>query len=205
MLKSLFDGVMERRSHQLIEQVREWLPVSGRILDVGSGTGHLSAQLERRTGIDVVTADVSDMHVVGRAPVLITDGSLPFDDDSHSAALLFFILAYPDHPVAVLKEAARVSRGPVILVQTLYSGRLGYAWHRAREFAWTVVAFHVSKAIGYVPQQARFSMRTRRFYTDASLQRDLALAGLRISARRERFVAPGGMLIVASLRLERDA
>ena len=204
MLKSLFDGVMDRRSRQLIDQVGEWLPAEGPLLDLGSGTGHLSAQLERERGLETVTADVSDMHVVGRPPVLITDGILPFDDDTFSASLLLFMLAYPENPAEVLREAARVTRGPVIVVQSLYSGRLGYAWHRAREFVWTIVAFHVSKAIGYVPPQATFSMHTRRFYNDRTLTRELAAAGMRVRARRERAVLPGRALVVAGLMLERD-
>jgi SAM-dependent methyltransferase len=205
MLKSLFDRVMERRSRQLVANVQEWLPRDGSILDIGSGTGHLSAYLEQQLGLDVVTADVSDMHVVGRQPVLITDGVLPFPDRAHSATLLFFMLAYPRDPVQVLREAVRVTHGPVILVQSLYSGKFGYAWHRAREFAWTIVAFHVSKAIGYVPPQARFSMHTRRFYTNAALHRDLASAGLRVTARQDRPVAPGGILMVSSMKLEYHA
>lgn len=204
MLKSRFNAVMERRSDQLMEQIGDWLPAAGPVLDLGSGTGHLSARLQRERGMEVVTADVSDMHVVGPPPVLIGDGALPFQDRAFSAALLVFMLAYPAHPAAVLAEAARVTRGPVILVQTLYSGRLGYAWHRGREFVWTVVAFHVSRLLGYVPPRARFSMRTRRFYTHPALRRDVAAAGLRICARRERPVLPGGALGVAAWMLERD-
>ena len=45
-------------------------------------------------------------------------------------------------------------------VRVIRRGRLGYAWLRVREFLWTIVAFHVSKLIGYVPPQARFSMNT---------------------------------------------
>lgn len=204
MLKSLFDAVMERRSDGLIAQVGDWLPTEGPVLDLGSGTGHLSARLERELGIEIVPADVSDLHVVGRPPVLVPDGALPFDEGTFSAALLFFMLAYPRDPAAVLAEAARVTRGPIILVQSLYSGRLGYAWHRLREFVWTVVAFHVSKLIGYVPPEAKFSMRTRRFYTDQALRRELAAAGLRIRSRRERPVLPGRALVVAGWVLERD-
>jgi ubiquinone/menaquinone biosynthesis C-methylase UbiE len=204
MLKSLFDSIMERRCSRLIEQVGAWLPTKGRLLDLGSGTGHLAARLERELGLEVITADVSDMHVVGPAPVPIGEGALPFAEESFSAALLFFMLAYPRDPAGVLAEAARVTRGPVILVQSLYSGRLGYAWHRAREFAWTVVAFHVSKMVGYVPREARFTMQTRRFYTASELRRDVAAAGLRIRARRERPVLPGGALVVAGWALERD-
>lgn len=205
MLKSTFDAVMERRARRMMEQVGEWLPAEGPVLDLGSGTGHLAALVERERGLEVVTADVSDLHVVGRPPVLIGDGALPFEAGTFSAALLFFMLAYPKDPAALLAEAARVTRGPILLMQTVYSGRLGHAWHRGREFVWTLAAFHVSRLVGYVPAEAEFTMRTRRFYTDPALRRDVAAAGLRIRARRERPVLPGGALAVAGLVLERDA
>ena len=204
MLKAMFDDVMNRRADALIEQVGDWLPDDGPLLDLGSGTGHISARLERELGIDVVTADVSDIHVVGPRPVLIEDGVLPFDDAQFSAALLFFMLAYPKDPAAVLAEAARVTRGPIILVQSLYSGRFGHGWHRMREFVWTVVAFNISRLIGYVPRDAKFAMSTRRFYTARMLRRELAAAGLRIRAQRARRVLPGDALVVAGWLLERD-
>jgi ubiquinone/menaquinone biosynthesis C-methylase UbiE len=202
MLKSMLDAVMERRARQLMDHVRPWLPADGRVLDLGSGTGHLSARLERELGLEVVTADVSDIHVVGPPPVLIADGVLPFEEQTFSAALLFFMLAYPNDPARVLAEAARVTRGPIILVQTLHSGRLGYTWLRVREFIWTIVAFHVSKMLGYVSPKAKFSMNTRRFYTAHELQRDVMAAGLRIRSRRERSVLPGHSLVVAGWILE---
>jgi SAM-dependent methyltransferase len=202
MLKSILDAVMERRARQLMEQVGAWLPTEGPVLDLGSGTGHLSARLERERGLEVVTADVSDMHVVGRPPVLIADGVLPFEAGTFSATLLFFMLAYPKDPAAVLAEAARVTRGPIILVQSVHSGRLGYAWLRVREFLWTFIAFHVSKVLGYVPPDAQFTMNTRRFYTAQELQRDVMAAGLQIRLRREHPLLPGRALVVAGLMLE---
>ena len=204
MLRSLLDAVMERRSRQLLEQVAEWLPAEGPVLDLGSGTGHLATLLERERGVEVVTADVTDMHVRGRPPVLIADGALPFTEGTFSAALLFFMLAYPSDPAAVLAEAARVTRGPIILVQSLSSGRLGSTWHRGREFVWTIAAFHVSRLVGYVPPDAKFTMRTRRFYTAPALGHDVAAAGLRVRARRERAVLPGRALVVAAWILERN-
>jgi hypothetical protein len=64
------------------------------------------------------------------------------------------------------------------------------------------VAFHVSKAVGYVPRQAEFTMNTRRFYTATELQRDVAAAGLQIRSRRERTLLPGGSLTIAGWVLE---
>ena len=204
MLKWLFDAVMERRSARLLAQIGAWLPDEGRVLDLGSGTGHLAARLERELGVSVVAADVSDMHVVGPPPVSIADGVLPFEDGTFAAALLVFMLAYPDDPAGLLAEAARVTRGPVVLVQSVHSGRFGYAWLRAREFVWTVIAFHVSRLVGYVPPDARFSMHTRRFYTSRELGRDVRAAGLRVASRRERLVLPRRALVVAAWKLERD-
>lgn len=202
MLKSILDGVMERRARDLMRQVGEWLPAEGPVLDLGSGTGHLSARLERERGVAVITSDVSDIHVTGRAPVLIADGVLPFANRTFSTTLLCFILAYPKDPAAILMEAARVSRGPIIVVQSLYTGRLGYAWHRAREFMWTVVAFHASRIVGYVPAKAKFTMQTRRFYSAPALEREVAAAGLRTRSRREQPVLRGRALVVAAWLLE---
>jgi ubiquinone/menaquinone biosynthesis C-methylase UbiE len=203
MLKSMLDAVMERRARQLMDHVGAWLPPKGRVLDLGSGTGHLSARLERELGLEMVTADVSDIHVVGPPPVLIGDGALPFEEKTFSAALLLFMLAYPNNPAGVLAEAARVTRGPVILMQTLHSGSLSHARLRVREFFWTFVAFHVSRIVGYVPQHAKFSMNTRRFYTAQELQRDVTAAGLRIRSRHERPLLPGRSLVVAGWILDR--
>jgi len=204
MLTSLLDAVMERRARVLIQQVGAWLPAEGPVLDLGSGTGHVSARLERELGLEVVAADVSDIHVVGPPPVPIADGVLPFEEKSFSAALLFFVLAYPNDAAGVLAEAARVTKGPIIVVQTLHSNRLGYAWLRVREFFWTIVAFHVSKRLGYVPPEAEFTMRTRRFYTAQALRRDVVAAGLRIRSLRERPVLVGRSLMIAAWVLERD-
>jgi ubiquinone/menaquinone biosynthesis C-methylase UbiE len=147
---------------------------------------------------------VTDLHVVGPPPILIGDGVLPFEDNTFSAALLFFVLAYPKDAAAVMAEAARVTRGPVILMQTLHSGRVGYAWYRLREFLLTVVMFHVSRLVGYIPPEAKLTMRARRFYTAQELQREVAAAGLRIRSRRERPLLPGRALVFAGWELERD-
>jgi ubiquinone/menaquinone biosynthesis C-methylase UbiE len=204
MLKSLFDRVMERRAAQLLDHVGAWMPADGRVLDLGSGTGHLSARIEHELGLDVITADVTDIHVVGPPPVIIEDGVLPFADATFAAVLLLFMLAYPNDPAQVLAEAARVTRGPVIVVQSLHANRAGYTWLRVREFLWTLVAFYASRALGYVPPNARFTMNTRRFYTLERLQHDVEAAGLRIRSQRVRPLLPGGSLVVAGFMLERD-
>jgi hypothetical protein len=115
------------------------------------------------------------------------------------------MLAYPNDPACVLAEAARVTKGPIILVQSLHASRFGYGWLRVREFLWTIVAFRVSKLVGYIPPKASFAMNTRRFYTADTLRRDVTAAGLRITSQRERVLLPGRSLLVAACVLTADA
>lgn len=205
MFKSLFDSIMDRRSTQLLEQMDEWLPQAGSIIDIGSGTGHFAERAERERGADIVPTDVVDIHVTGKTPILISDDELPFADDTHAAALMLFMLHYPANPVGLLAEVSRVTRGPVIIVQSLYSGAFGYTWLRCREFVWTYVAFHLSRLIRYVPQSATFSMNARRFYSADVLEQHANVAGLRITEKRSRALLPFGMLAVGTWKLERDA
>jgi SAM-dependent methyltransferase len=205
-MRSLMDAVMDYRSRKIVAQVGDWLPATGPLLDLGSGTGHLAAYIERERGVDVITADVADLHKVGRRPIVISEGRLPFDDGAFAATLLAFMLAYPRDPAAVLAEAGRVTRlgAPVIVVQTLSANALGRAWHRGREFSWTFAAFHLGRMFGYVPRDAPFTMSTRRFYSVAGFEREIERSGLRVRARRTRAVLPGGALVVAAFCLERD-
>jgi SAM-dependent methyltransferase len=204
MLKPWFDAVMERRSTKIIAHIGDWLPDSSPVLDLGSGTGHLSARLERELGIEMVPADVSDIHVTGRKPVLIDEGPLPFTTNTYAGTLMIFMLHYPTDPVGLLMQAARVTRGPIILVQSVYSGRIGYWWLRLREFVWTYVAFHVSRSVGYVPPDATFAMRACRFYDEPLLARHLADAGLSVRERRNQPVLFRDKLVVAALMLVRS-
>ncbi len=201
MLKSLFESVMERRARQWSDRVAPWLPDSGPVLDLGSGTGHLSRRVEDDAGVRTVPADVVDIHVVGRPPVLVADDGLPFDERAFSAALMVFMLAYPKNPSGLMAEVARVTSGPIIVVQTLHSGGFGYVWLRVREFMWTLVAFYVSKVVGYLPWEAKFSMQTQRFYTQAALEEDVRTAGLRVVARQEYPILPRTGLRVAGYLL----
>ena len=99
------------------------------------------------------------------------------------------MLAYPNDPASTLVEVARVTRGPIILVQSVHGGALGYGWLRVREFFWTTVAFRVSKVLGYVSPEAEFSMHTRRFYTAQELRPNLPEVG------RSRSVPLGAHLV----------
>ena len=204
-VEDALDAVMERRARQLMEQVGAWLPAEGPVLDLGSGTGHLSARLERERGLEVVTADVSDIHVVGPPPVLIADGVLPFEEGRFSAALLFFMLAYPNdpaacpggsgsrHPRAPSSWCSRFIRAASVTRGFASGSSSGRSWHST--FRRSSATSRRTRSSPCVPGA---SIPPRSFGGKWSA------AGLRVRSRRERPVLPGRSLVVAGWILERD-
>ncbi len=95
---------------------------SERILDVGAGTGHLGAAFERR-GHEVVAVDLARALLLrnparsdGRG-ILADALRLPFASGSFPLVIEASLLHHVDDPVAVLREMARVSQGPVAAVE----------------------------------------------------------------------------------------
>src|SRR5437016_13349433 len=94
------------------------LPLDGRVLDVGSGPGALTAELARRAGPGRVTAvDPSEEFVEalrGRHPgvevIRAPAEDLPFEGGCFDATLAQLVVNVMDDPVAGLREMARVTR-----------------------------------------------------------------------------------------------
>jgi SAM-dependent methyltransferase len=84
---------------------------SGRLLDVGCGTGWLAEHFEDYTGVDGSPDAVSEAVARGRNVSLAdVDQPLPFDDASFDGVVLKDLLEHVADPVAVVAEVRRVLR-----------------------------------------------------------------------------------------------
>ena len=103
--------------------------------DLGCGTGQTAAELacwvHRVEAIDREAAmlkaartRLAGVENVGlhKADVL----ALPFDDQAFDASLLSLILHHLEHPGRAIGEAARVTRGPLLVVDMMAHDRLEY-------------------------------------------------------------------------------
>lgn len=71
------------------------------------------------TAIDVVDHNVTDV------PLLLYDGrTLPFDDKAFDVSLLVFVLHHAADPEVLLREAVRVTRSTVLVVEDAPSNLL---------------------------------------------------------------------------------
>ena len=89
------------------------------ILDVGAGTGHLTAAFQRR-GHQVTALDAT-ADMLGRNPasrrVRADAAQLPFADAAFDLVLESNLLHHVSDPIEVLREMSRVSRGAVAVVE----------------------------------------------------------------------------------------
>jgi SAM-dependent methyltransferase len=145
----LLNGLMTWRARELAARVAPLLPGTGEILDIGSGTGHNGAYLRRLRPGRVSEVDVVDFSVVGPGPALFDGRRMPFSDARFDAVTMIYVLHYAPDPVALLKEARRVCRGSIVVVQTVCEGSAGPRLHRVNE-AISRLGFHAARLLGVI-------------------------------------------------------
>jgi ubiquinone/menaquinone biosynthesis C-methylase UbiE len=111
------------------------------VLDVGCGEGYVLHELHARGAGEVFGVDIVDIRQDRGTPFRLFDGTaLPFADRRFDLVMLNFVLHHvPDQRKrALLREALRVSRGMVLVVEDtpstpldrLFSHRHGEAYRR---------------------------------------------------------------------------
>ncbi|MFE6857523.1 class I SAM-dependent methyltransferase [Nocardia sp. NPDC057668] len=190
-LRARLDRAAAQRAGRIAARVAPHLPVGGRVIDIGSGTGHNTEALRAVTASSFVETDVVDMHVAGPAPVLCADGALPFADNAFEAALVLHVLQFPTDATVLLREAGRVAPR-IIVLQSTVGGPAGHAALVVRGFLFGRLAFRIARAVGYVAPTPQ-ALRVLRVFSRADVRAAAAAAGLRVTAfEADRFPVPFG-------------
>ncbi|MEX2281038.1 MAG: class I SAM-dependent methyltransferase [Gemmatimonadota bacterium] len=107
-----------REARRTLDRFRDDLPRGGRVLDLGCGRGYASRVLEEEFACEVFCCDVVNSAVHPADQYCIFDGqTIPFRTGSFDAVLVAFVLHHAHSPVDLLREARRVSVGPVLVVE----------------------------------------------------------------------------------------
>ena len=131
---------LEARAEYFTSLFSNHLTPASRVLDIGGGWGFYAAPLEKR-GHDLTVLDVIKPGFQ-RAPVIIYDGGkMPFEDKSFDASILVTMLHHTPDPASILKEAVRVTRGKIVVIEDVYNHALGKFWTILRDQFYNVEYF----------------------------------------------------------------
>jgi SAM-dependent methyltransferase len=107
------------------EALAAHLDAGDSVLDVGCGTGLLSAYLQQMYGVDPAGVDVKDFRQA-QIPFQQFDGtSIPFPDNAFDHVVLSEVLHHSHDPMALVKECRRVARRGILVFEDMPDGRLG--------------------------------------------------------------------------------
>lgn len=117
--------IAQLRTRQLPHHLERHFPRGSDVLDIGSGNGEISRRLLTMGcaasihGVDVLA------HPDPLIPTVQFDGEhLPYEDASFDLVTLLDVLHHTRHPERLLAEAARVSRGRVLIKDHYWATRL---------------------------------------------------------------------------------
>ncbi|MEN6519143.1 MAG: methyltransferase domain-containing protein [Methanospirillum sp.] len=169
-----YDRGQGRSYHEHIsEQVMDWLPPGGRLLDIGCGTGLFVERYCERGG-KAVGLDLSPK-MIERARdrcasaewTVGTGDALPFRDDSFDAASSLLAFSYFRNPDRMLAEALRVLRP---------GGRLSLCTLGRNFFTAGLPAIHTLGELAHVRQVGMGSFG-ERYYSEHQMAELFARAG----------------------------
>ncbi len=185
-------ALMRRRARDKWSWVRPYFGAPTRVLDLGAGDGFVGEAAARDLATrglaaEVVLADVVDFNRTALPLVLCEPAPdprlrgeaggrrLPFDDGAFDATLLAFVLHHAADPDAVLREARRVTRGRVVVLESIAETN----WDR-RWLPWA------DRLANRLRSGGRMGEEHLRFGTPEAWRARFAAAGFRVMAEARR-------------------
>ena len=191
-------AVFGRRVQVLAANIASLVPRDARVVDVGCGDGSIAARLlQLRPDIDLVGIDVF-VRPRTHVPVVLSDGdTIPYDDAAFDVALLVDMLHHTQNPTLLLKEAARVSPGTVIIKDHLADGFLARPTLRLMDWVGNA---HLGVALPYIYWT---EARWREAFADAGLVPDVWRTELGLYPRPAAWVFERGLHVLCRAAIER--
>jgi len=128
LYRYLFRHTLRRRARSMICHIQPELPVGSSLLDVGAGIGDVAQELTRTRAVHCVGLDHKRLLFQPASPRSLVLGDaheMAFQDESFDTVLLVTVLHHCRQPRQVLREARRVTKGRILVVEDVYASRPG--------------------------------------------------------------------------------
>ena len=127
---TLLAPLRRRDARQTLRCLTPDVRAHDRVLDLGCGTGFVGALMQSELGCSVVGCDVVPMNVALDEFHLYDGEQVPFPSYAFDVTVLAYVLHHVPDPLALLREARRLSRRAVIVVEDTPRCWADRAWGR---------------------------------------------------------------------------
>ncbi|MCX6772079.1 MAG: methyltransferase domain-containing protein [Candidatus Micrarchaeota archaeon] len=110
-------NALSARSDLIFSQTASYLAGKS-VLDLGSGDGQVGWRLKQE-GYAVTLCDVMDFNTAPMSLVKYNGKTLPFESKNFDTTLLLTVLHHSENPLAVLREAMRVTKERIIVIESI--------------------------------------------------------------------------------------
>jgi len=117
----LIEKIIRKRTNWIVNNLIGFLKEGERIIDIGAGGGWVAKEIQRKRKVQILLLDVIDFNQTDLEIVLYDGKKMPFSDETFDTALLIFVLHHCKNPLEVLKEAKRVTKDKIIIMEDIYS------------------------------------------------------------------------------------
>ena len=133
----LFGAKRRAEARATLRHASSFLPPGTTVLDIGCGIGYVLEVLNDEMGCIGFGCDVVQPPLDIPRFAIFDGNRLPYADDSIDVAILVFVLHHADDPGILLREASRVARKAVLVVEDTPQNSLEQQWGRMhiRSFA----------------------------------------------------------------------
>ena len=117
----LFETHNKSRALKIALQLKDFIKKGERILDIGLGNGYVAKKIKEHYKVYMEGVDVIDYNETNIKNTIYDGLNLPFKDKSFDAVIILQTLHHCTYQIRVLKEAKRVSRKRIIIMEDIYN------------------------------------------------------------------------------------
>lgn len=118
-------SIMRARARKKFKMIQPFFPQSSStktVLDLGCAEGYVGERVQQELGASVVLADVVSMNKTDLPHFSLNDHeTLPWLSKHFDVVLLYCVLHHAEDAETLLREAMRICRGRIIVVESVYT------------------------------------------------------------------------------------
>ena len=115
MIGSLLRPLFLIKARKVYDACHEF--VNGSLIDIGAGRCYIARELQKKTGVKATCVDVANLNETDLKLTVYDGKKLPFKDSSFDTAIIAYVLHHCDNQIDIVKEAARVCKGNIIIFE----------------------------------------------------------------------------------------